>query len=333
MQIADFVVSAQPNRFRPVLSKVEGLRIGFHPASPSSAIPQYKAETDVTLLPALLALAGVLLRLAPWLARYPLHRDEALYGAWARLIASGTDPFLLTAWIDKPPLAIYALAGGLKAFGISELALRLPGMLASALTIPLTYGLARRAYGSQTALLAGLLVAMAPFAILFAPTAFTDPWLTLWMVAATWAALAGRPFWAGLALGLAVASKQQGVLVAPLVIALLAVGRGQGAGVRRQGSGVRRQEAGDRRQESGVSHQPSAISHRLSAISHRLSAIGHQPSAISHQPSAISHQPSAISHQPSAICHQPSAIGYQPSAIGYLPPTIRNRKSQIANSS
>ena len=64
-------------------------------------------------------------------------------------------------------------------------------------------------------------MALSPFAILFAPTAFTDPWLTLWLVAAAWAALARRPFLAGLLLGLAVASKQQGVLGVPLVFALL----------------------------------------------------------------------------------------------------------------
>jgi hypothetical protein len=43
----------------------------------------------------------------------------------------------------------------------------------------------------------------------------------LWLVAAAWAALAGRSFLAGIALGLAVASKQQGVLGVPLIVALL----------------------------------------------------------------------------------------------------------------
>jgi len=172
---------------------------------------------------ALLTVVAAALRVVPWLTGYPLHRDEALYGFWARLIASGTDPLLLTAWVDKPPLVIYTLAGSLKAFGISRLTLRLPGMIASILTVPLVYGLARRAYGRRVALLAGLLVAISPFAILFAPTAFTDPWLTLWLVASAWTALAGQSFWAGLMLGLAVASKQQGVLGVPLVLGLLAL--------------------------------------------------------------------------------------------------------------
>ncbi len=175
------------------------------------------------------------LRAIPWLANYPLHRDEALYGYWARLIASGRDPLLLIPWIDKPPLALYLSAASIRAFGVSELALRLPGLIASLLTVLVTFGFARRGYGTRVALVAAGLVALSPFAILFAPTAFTDPWLTLWLVAAAWAALARRPFLAGLLLGLAVASKQQGVLGAPLVAALLlAPGRSQIADSRRQ---------------------------------------------------------------------------------------------------
>jgi 4-amino-4-deoxy-L-arabinose transferase-like glycosyltransferase len=180
-----------------------------------------KSHATVRWMPLLIGLAAAILRVVPWLSRYPLHRDEALYGSWARLIASGVDPLLLTTWVDKPPLVLYALAGSIRAFGTSELALRFPGMLASILTALLLYGFARYAYGLQVAVLAAGIFAASPFAILFAPTAFTDPWLTLWIVAAAWAAIAGRPFLAGLGLGLAVASKQQGLLGVPLVVALL----------------------------------------------------------------------------------------------------------------
>lgn len=183
----------------------------------------------------LLVTAAAILRAVPWFADYPLHRDEALYGYWAQLIASGRDPFLLTPWIDKPPLVLYLLAASLRTFGISEWVLRLPGIVASALTVVAVYGLAGRAYGSRTALLAGTMIAASPFAILFAPTAFTDPWLTLWLVLAVWAALARRPFLAGLALGLAVASKQQGVFGVPLVLALLIVPGGGGGEKQKSG--------------------------------------------------------------------------------------------------
>ncbi len=166
-------------------------------------------------------MVAAVLRALPLLANYPLHHDEALYGFWARLILSGRDPLLLTAWVDKPPLVIYALAGSLKLLGVSELALRLPGMVVSLATLVCTYGLAARIYERRTALIAAVLLAGSPFAILFAPTAFTDPWLTLWLVAAAWAVLAGRSFLVGIALGLAVASKQQGILGVPLIVALL----------------------------------------------------------------------------------------------------------------
>ncbi|MEI2688767.1 MAG: hypothetical protein V9H69_03275 [Anaerolineae bacterium] len=52
-----------------------------------------------------------------------------------------------------------------------------------------------------------------------APTLFTDPWLTLWMLLSLWAALAGRSWLAGIACGLAFATKQQGLLLAPLLVA------------------------------------------------------------------------------------------------------------------
>jgi len=176
---------------------------------------------------AAMVLVGIFLRIIPWLTNYPLHRDEALYGYWAQLIASGRDPLLLSPWVDKPPLVLYLLAANIRAFGAHELALRLPGLIASLLLVLVTFGFARRAFGVRVALCAAGLLTLSPFAILFAPTAFTDPWLALWLVAAAWAALARRPFRAGLLLGLAVASKQQGVLGVPLVFALLIVSKQQ----------------------------------------------------------------------------------------------------------
>jgi hypothetical protein len=185
-------------------------------------------------LPAAMVWVAIILRITPWVTNFPLHRDEALYGYWAQLIASGRDPLLLSPWVDKPPLVLYLLAADIRAFGATELALRLPGLIASLLLVLVTFGFTRRAYGVRVAPIAAALLTLSPFAILFAPTAFTDPWLALWLVAAAWAALARRPFLAGLLLGLAVASKQQGVLGLPLVFALLIVGKQQVANSKRQ---------------------------------------------------------------------------------------------------
>lgn len=189
---------------------------------------------------AALLLGALLLRVIPWLANLPLHHDEALYGTWARAIADGSDPLLLVPWIDKPPLVLYLLAFAIRVFGPSELALRAPGVLAGLLAVWATFGLARRIGGERVAWAAALLMTLSPFAILFAPTAFTDGWLTLFVIAAAWAALAGRPGWAGVLLGLAAASKQQGVMGVPLVLALVVLGNISHVGrngLERQGAG------------------------------------------------------------------------------------------------
>lgn len=174
------------------------------------------------LLPALVLLA-LLLRVVPWFANLPLHQDEALYGTWARAIADGSDPLLLIPWVDKPPLVLYLLGLSIRLFGASELSLRAPGMIAGLLTVWATFGLGRRVVGEKAALVAAALMALSPFAILFAPTAFTDGWLALFILAAAWAALARRPGWAGVLLGLACASKQQGVMAVPLVVGLVLI--------------------------------------------------------------------------------------------------------------
>jgi hypothetical protein len=45
------------------------------------------------------------------IAEQGFHGDEAIYGYWAQLVASGRDPLLLSVPLDKPPLFIYLLAG------------------------------------------------------------------------------------------------------------------------------------------------------------------------------------------------------------------------------
>jgi len=166
---------------------------------------------------ALLTVVGAALRLAP-IGANRFHQDEALYSFWALQIATGRDPILNHSPVDKPPLFIYTLALCFKLFGPSEMAARLPSELSSVASIALLYYLASRLYGRSVAMLAAILMALSPFNILFAPTAFTDPLMVAWVLAALCLAVQGSLGWAGLALGLASATKQQGLLFVPLVI-------------------------------------------------------------------------------------------------------------------
>jgi hypothetical protein len=187
-----------------------------------------RSGTQPIALVAILLL-GLALRLAPW-GQNRFLEDEALYAYWGLQIATGADPMLDEEPVDKPPLHLYTLALSLLASAPSlvtgvgaghETAARLPSLLASLSGILLVYALARALYGDQwVALLAALLLALSPFDLLFASTAFTDPLMTALVLGALGAAGTDRPGTAGLLAGLAAATKQQGLFFLPLVLAV-----------------------------------------------------------------------------------------------------------------
>jgi 4-amino-4-deoxy-L-arabinose transferase-like glycosyltransferase len=164
-------------------------------------------------------LAGFGLRLAP-LGQNRFLEDEALYAYWGLQIATGADPMLDQEPVDKPPLYPYAVALSAMLAGPTETAARLPSLAASMAGIALVYALARQLYADvRVGLLAALLVALSPFDILFATTAFTDPLMVVLALAALLAAAGGRLGLAGLLSALAAATKQQGLFFLPLVAA------------------------------------------------------------------------------------------------------------------
>lgn len=167
-------------------------------------------------------LVGVVLP-TPLLVSQRFHHDEALYSTWALQIVAGADPWLAQTPVDKPPLYLYTLAGAFYLLGISETAARIPSLLATALTVGLTFALGRSLYGQEVGALAAALLALSPFTLLFAPTAFTDPLLVMFIMAACLAAAHGQAIWAGVFLGLAIAVKQPGVFFAPLIIMLFII--------------------------------------------------------------------------------------------------------------
>ena len=149
------------------------------------------------------------LRLGP-LFDNRFHPDEALFSTWSLHIAQGENPLLTGVPIDKPPLLIYLNAISFFVFGQAELAARMPNLIASVISVVLVWRLG--------GLLSPLLLAVSPFAISFAPTAFLDPLMVMFGLAALVAASRGRLGWAGLLLGLSFATKVQGLFFAPLVL-------------------------------------------------------------------------------------------------------------------
>jgi 4-amino-4-deoxy-L-arabinose transferase-like glycosyltransferase len=189
---------------------------------------RWPASSDVILLTLILLLAFGL-RTA-YLTQDRFHADEALYAGWALRVLDG-DPLLLGVPVDKPPLFLYALAGAFSAFGSSELAARWINLACSMVSIVLIHRFARasnlsvwpdhgRSASWDAAIWATLFLALSPFDILFARTAFTDTMLVMWILAALCATVQGRWFWSGLFVGLAFATKQQAVILLPLLVAI-----------------------------------------------------------------------------------------------------------------
>jgi len=164
-------------------------------------------------------LAAALAR-APMLDKFRFHPDETLFAALARLILNGTDPLLARTHllVDKPPLFYYTLAAGVGINWGAELAARLPGFFAGVLSTALIARLTRLLWrDSWAGLAASLCYALSPFAISFAPTAFADPLMVMWWLAALCAVLEDRWGLGGLMSGLALATKGNALFLLPLV--------------------------------------------------------------------------------------------------------------------
>jgi 4-amino-4-deoxy-L-arabinose transferase-like glycosyltransferase len=170
------------------------------------------------LLLGLVIVLAAILRIS-LIATNRFHGDEALYCHWGLLIASGKDIFLRQGVIvDKPPVFLYTLALFFKIFGASETAARLPNILSSLVSMVLVYHLALAVTNRRVALLSVVFMALSPFDIQFAPTAFTDPMMVCLSLASFLLAVKRRHLEAGLTMGLAVMTKPTAVLFVPLLL-------------------------------------------------------------------------------------------------------------------
>ncbi len=165
-------------------------------------------------------LAATFFRARPLLENR-FHPDEALYAWFARLIGAGHDVLLAGPLVDKPPLAFYLGGLGMALIGGHEFAARLPAFFASLISVALIFQLGKKLYDARTGLLAAGLLALSPFAILFAITVFIDPLVTAFSLWGLWMTRVKSPRWAAVAFSLAFAAKQSALFFLPLALAFV----------------------------------------------------------------------------------------------------------------
>lgn len=197
--------------------------------SPGRVEPAPPARDPLDRLPVLLLVAAFLLVLPAGLLGL-LEPTETRHAEIAReMLASGdwlTPRLNALAHLDKPPLAYWAAALGLRMSGPNAWGPRVPVALASLVTLAFTVLAARRRFAPLVAsptLPAWLMLGMLLYALAGRAVA-TDPYLA--MCVTGWWALAPSP-WALALLGLGFLAKGPVVLVLTLLPALVAAAWGR----------------------------------------------------------------------------------------------------------
>jgi 4-amino-4-deoxy-L-arabinose transferase-like glycosyltransferase len=152
-----------------------------------------------------------------------MHEDEALYAGYARHIVLTGDLWMqdlayVGNTLKQIPLMYWATSLSLALVGDSDLATRLPGLLATVVVVAAVFELGRLSAGRLGGLAAAVIVALSPFTVLFAPTVFLDPLAVGLGAAALLAAARGRPIPAGVLVALAAGTKLLLVSYLPLVV-------------------------------------------------------------------------------------------------------------------
>jgi 4-amino-4-deoxy-L-arabinose transferase-like glycosyltransferase len=91
--------------------------------------------------------------------------------------------------VDKPPAALWIMALSVRAFGLSSFSILMPEVLMGVATVGVVYATVKRQFGAAAALLAGLVLALTPVAVLMFRFNNPDALLVLLMALGAWATM------------------------------------------------------------------------------------------------------------------------------------------------
>ncbi|BCG61510.1 glycosyltransferase family 39 protein [Paenibacillus sp. URB8-2] len=190
-------------------------------------------ESRRGLVVGLLLAAGLCLKLAaaPWISGY--RGDIRFFTTWAQAAAKGLGTFYDTSSSDYPPLYMYILYATGKIVTLPQIEpyfltlIKLPSIIADAVTAGLLYKAASRYLRFETAFLIAGFYMFNP-AVLINATFWgqVDSFFTMIVVASVLAMTRQKLGWAAFFLTLSILMKPQGIIYTPvLLIALLRTGK------------------------------------------------------------------------------------------------------------
>lgn len=91
--------------------------------------------------------------------------------------------------VDKPPAALWIMALSVRVFGLSSFAILMPQVLMGVATVGVLYATVKRYFGAAAGLLAGVVLALTPVAVLMFRFNNPDALLVLLMTLAAWATM------------------------------------------------------------------------------------------------------------------------------------------------
>lgn len=106
--------------------------------------------------------------------------------SWSAWFMGSVDPANFIT-IDKPPLATMVMGMSVRLFGLSSASILLPQALMGVGTVALTMAVVRRTFGAPASIIAGLITALTPAAVLIFRYNNPDALLTLVLVGAAYA--------------------------------------------------------------------------------------------------------------------------------------------------
>jgi len=163
---------------------------GTPAATLAARVTRLRITADGLSMAGLAALAGVLylvnLTVSGYANTYYAMAAQAASQSWFAAFFGALDSQGFIT-IDKPPLATAVMGLSVRLFGLSSFSILLPEALLGVGTVLVLFLTVRRSFGSRAALLAGLVMALTPVALVIFRYDNPDALLTFLLVSAAWA--------------------------------------------------------------------------------------------------------------------------------------------------